>query len=736
MRRKSANERHESSSTAHGYKPKPKRYGRPPQGQEKPGMRDVSVLVVTGENEEGELIATPAKWEAGKQPPHIIVIQSGKQKALAKGDRVLAKMRRVSGHLYQALVINILPDEQPQQVTGIFVKTVEGGLIEPVSRKVKESFIVASADTFGAQHGEVVSGVTLPGTPSLSMTYAKITERLGRIDAPRAASLIAASMHNLPSVFPAEALAEAEAAEPPTLPSPASGRGEERVDLRDIPLVTIDGEDARDFDDAVFAEKDGDGWHIVVAIADVAYYVKEDSALDRCAYERANSAYFPDRVIPMLPERLSNGLCSLMPDVDRYCLAVQLWIDAQGTMKRYEFVRGLMRSRARLTYEQVEASAPSPWKGEGRGGGLTDAEPVAYPHPNPPPFRGRELIANLYAAYAALAYERDHRGSLDLNLPEYKILFDGEGNVAQIAPKTRLESHRLIEAYMIAANVAAADFLLKKKIPGIYRVHEPPNEDKLEELKILLQTSGYSLHVGAGIKAAHFNRVLKQAEGKPEAYLVNTSILRSQMQAYYCEENLGHFGLSLQKYCHFTSPIRRYADLVVHRALASAVDSGQWAVDKKAKPVNRPLSTAHSLAEVALHISDTERRAMLAERDASDRYKVSYMSKHVGGVFSGIIVSLNEYGLYVALNDTGVNGFIPVRNLQGDFFRYDKRHACFTGQRTQAVFQIGIPLIIRVQTANPTTGTLIFELAKEVAGPQQPLRPRNDKGKRRQKQRR
>ena len=696
------------------HKPKPNRanrkargghrgapHGKPAQGNV---IRDVSVLVISEISEDGDVIATPAKWDAGRQPPRIVVIESGRRAALIKGDRILAKMKKVSPHLYQALVINVLPSEQEKNVLGVFLPTKDGGLIEPISRKMKESFIVAAADTLGAESGELVSGITLPGTPSMSMTYAKITERLGRMDSPRAASLIASHAHSLPQAFGPDVLAEANAAEPPVL-------GEGRTDLRDIPLVTIDGEDARDFDDAVFAEKCGDGWHIVVAIADVAYYVREGSALDACAFERGNSVYFPDRVIPMLPERLSNGLCSLMPEQDRYCLAVHIWIDAQGTMERYEFVRGLMRSRARLTYEQVS----------GDGCRVADKKSSSDTrHPSPD-----TLIANLFDAYAALAYERDNRGALDLNLPEYKIKFDDAGNVAAIAPKKRLESHRLIEAYMIAANVAAADYLLKKKMPGIYRVHEPPSEDKLEELKILLQVAGYSLHVGAGIKAGHFNRILKQVEGKPEAYLVNTAILRSQMQAYYSEENLGHFGLSLQKYGHFTSPIRRYADLVVHRSLASAIDGSSERPSRHVK-----------LAEVALHISDTERRAMMAERDASDRYKVSYMSNHIGQSFSGVIVSLNEYGLFVALNDTGVNGFIPVRNLQGDFFRYDKRHASFVGQRTQQTFQIGQPLIINVQTANPITGSLIFELAQDVSTPAQPLRPRFDRNSNKKHERR
>ena len=516
--------------------------------------------------------------------------------------------------------------------------------------------MVSAADTSGALHGELVSGQTIVGMPSLGMGYAKITERLGRADSPRAASLIASAIHNLPNVFSQEALAEAEAAPPPILTK-------DRADLRSIPLVTIDGEDARDFDDAVFAEKDGDGFHIIVAIAEVAFYVEEGSALDKTAFERGNSVYFPDRVIPMLPERLSNGLCSLVPNEDRHCLAVHIWINSIGEMKKYEFVRGIMRSAARLTYEKVEQDTNSP------------------------------LIKNLNAAYAALAYERDNRGALDLDLPEYKIYFDAAGNVENIAQKTRLESHRLIEAFMIAANVAAADFLLKNKTPGIYRVHEAPSEEKLDDLRSLLLASDYRLQKGA-VSAKHFNRVLKASANDPRRPMIHTAVLRAQMQAFYSAENLGHFGLSLQKYCHFTSPIRRYSDLVVHRSIISIL--------------NNTKHIPHNLPDTALHISETERRAMLAERDAADRYKVSFMAKKIGDVFAGVISGLNEYGLFVSLNETGITGFIPVRNLGRDFFIFDRKNSCFIGRGSRDIFALGAAIVVRVQEANSMTGSLIF----------------------------
>lgn len=673
-------------------KPKHKRsHKQKRQSHSSPHLPEIAVLIIATISKDGELLGQPLKWDARRKPPHIVVTESGRSRAAVVGDKVLAKLRKIRPHLYQALVIKILPSEQPRQILGVFVATSEGGIIEPVSRRMKESFMVARKDMNGAEPGELVSAITLPGVPSISITYAKITERLGRLDSPRAASLIAANMHELPQVFSDEALAEAEAAEPPILT-------DGREDLRDIPLVTIDGEDARDFDDAVFAQANKDGFHLVVAIADVAHYVQEESALDKEAFQRGNSVYFPDRVIPMLPERLSNGLCSLNPDEDRYCLAVHIWINFAGEMKRYKFVRGLMKSRYRFTYNDLQA---------------------AFDNKSDHPFRV-SIIEPLYTAYAVLAKERDKRGALDLNLPEYKIIFDGAGNVENIVPRIRLEAHRLIEAFMIAANVAAADYILKHKAAGIFRVHEVPAEEKLEELRTLLKLSGYSLQ-GGGIRAAHLNRILHASEGKPEQPIIHTAVLRAQMQAFYSAENLGHFGLALQKYCHFTSPIRRYSDLVVHRSLADLVSHSKQHTKKE---------RARHLPQIALHISDTERKAMMAEREAADRYKVSYMSRHIGNTFSGVISGLNEYGLYVTIVGNGVTGFVPVRNLQGDFFVYDKRHARFKGSRSKQSYSIGDVLIIRVQEANAMTGSLIFELERSTISPY-PSRPHHTRRKRR-----
>ena len=642
-------------------------------------LAEICTLKITGLSNDGDLLAVPDDANNGrKKPPHIIVLETGRGKSAVVGDKILAKLRKIAPHFYQASVIKIMEVEVAQPITGIFVATANGGIIEPISRKNKQAYMVSNADTGGALNGELVNGLTLPFMPSMSMGYAKITDRLGRADSPKAASLIASAIHNLPSVFSSAALFEAELSPLPVL-------SEGRTDLRHIPFVTIDGEDARDFDDAVFAEPDGGGFHLIVAIAEVAFYVIEGSALDSAAFERGNSVYFPDRVIPMLPERLSNGLCSLVPNEDRFCLAVHIWIDASGEIKNYEFVRAIMRSHARLTYEQVEEASGKLQVISDKKDKIEKKSLTTHHLP---------LITNLNHAYTALASERDNRGALDLDLPEYKIHFDDVGNVVKIAQKERLESHRLIESFMIAANVCAADFLLKHKAAGIYRVHEAPSDEKLEDLRTLLLMSDYRLQKGA-ISAKHFNRVLKASKHDPNRAMIHTAVLRSQMQAFYSQENLGHFGLALQKYCHFTSPIRRYADLMVHRAIIGVLEQ------KEKQP------TSH-LAEIALHISTTERKAMLAERDAADRYKVSFMSHEIGNVFAGVINSLNEYGLFVTLNDTGITGFIPVRNLGKDFFVYDRKQASFIGRGSRTIFSLGAAITIRVQEANAVTASLIF----------------------------
>jgi len=638
-------------------------------------LPEIVVLEVTAITEEGEVVGTPIPWrDERRRPPHIIIHAGRAGDAPALGQHVLCRLRRVNHRHYTATVVRLLPEAGPQRILGVYRSTPGGGLIEPVSRKMKESWMVMPGMDAGAESGELVLGESLPHRRGeAGLRRARVGERLGRMDAPRAASLVAIHLHDIPFDFPCAAVSEAEAATAPTL--------ESRADLRDIPLITIDGEDARDFDDAVWAEPDAHkdnpgGWHLVVAIADVAHYVTPGSVLDAEAMKRGNSVYFPDRVVPMLPEALSAGLCSLMPGEDRHCLAVHLWIDAEGHTLRSQFVRGLMRSRARMTYEQVQSIADQHME-----------HPLAD-----------SVVRPLYGAFAVLERERQKRGALELDLREYRIKISPEGKVTAIFPRLRLDSHRLIEAFMIAANVAAAQWLLERTMPAIYRVHEPPGLERTNDLRLLLEHLGYPLSKGEGIRPSHFNKVIRKAKDRPESDLVQNAILRSQTQAYYSHENKGHFGLALTQYTHFTSPIRRYSDLVVHRALIAVMTSGK-----------RGRRGGETLASVGEHISMTERRAMLAERDAADRYRVAYMAAHLGESFSGVVTGVNEFGLFVTLSGTGVTGFVPVRALGSDFFHHDKKRAALVGRRGGARFDLGLKITVRVREANTMTGSLLFE---------------------------
>jgi ribonuclease R len=488
-------------------------------------------------------------------------------------------------------------------------------------------------------------------------------EKLGDTADPRSISLIAIHTAGIPTVFPPEAIALAEGAQPVQLG--------ERTDLRELPLVTIDGADARDFDDAVWAEPDGDpanegGWHIVVAIADVSWYVRPGDALDEEARRRGNSVYFPDRVVPMLPEALSNELCSLKPDVERACLAVHMWLDKDGRKLRHRFVRGLMRSVARLTYEQVQKAA------DGRPDAAT--KPLAD-----------GVIRPLYGAYGALDRERRKRGTLELDLPELRVVIGGDGHVEGIAPRARLDSHKLIEEFMIAANVAAAETLEQMRQPCMYRVHDAPDPARVEALRQFvegLEDAGLTLPRGQSVRPRQFNQLLRRAEDTPYRAVVNELVLRSQAQAVYAPVNIGHFGLALKRYAHFTSPIRRYADLLVHRALVAGCRFGEGGLP--------PVDPA-DFAATGEHISETERRAAGAERSAIDRYVVAFLADKVGATFAGRIVGGTRAGLFVRLTETAADGLVPMGSLPGDFYVVDENRHRLVGRRWAASTRSATP---------------------------------------------
>ena len=648
----------------------------PPQS-----LPEIAVLEVTGADPDGEVTARPITWTGEGNPPRIFLMPERKgHPTLGTGDRVLAKLSRINDRLYEARTIRRL-DGTVGRVLGVYYPATDGGRIVPTDKRNKTELLVLPGNRNDAEPGELVLADLLPAA-RLGLPQARVAERLGHTAEPRAVSLIAIHTHGLPTDFPPAALREAtHAAVVPSLTG--------RTDLRDLPLVTIDGADARDFDDAVWAEPDPDpanqgGWHLLVAIADVAYYVRPNSALDRAAYERGNSVYFPDRVVPMLPEALSNDLCSLRPGEDRACFAVHLWIDRHGVLQRHRFVRGLMRSAARLTYEQAQAAR--------------DGAPDEVTAP-----LLETVIAPLYGAYAALWAARQRRGTLELDLPERRVRLDERGRVAEIAPRERLDSHRLIEEFMICANVAAADSLERANMPGLFRVHDQPSLDKQETLREFLTGIGYTLPRVPRLTPAHFTAILDRAAGTPESQLVSEVILRSQSQAEYSPENIGHFGLSLDRYAHFTSPIRRYADLIVHRALIRAHGLGPGGLDDAAMA---------GLTDIGEHISMTERRAATAERDAMDRFTAAFLSDRVGALFTGRISGVTRFGLFIRLDESGADGLIPASTLPDDQYEHDERAHALVGKRTGRTYRLGAAVEVVLIEADPLTGSTLFALPR------------------------
>ena len=646
-------------------------------------LPSVTVLDVVGLDPDGALSARPARWEEPDPPPPITLDPAPRGvPEPGEGDRVLARLRPAPDGGYLARLMRVL-DAGPRRVVGVFRATGSGGgVIEPAERRSRRSLNVPAEDTAGAHTGELVVGETEPGG-RLGLTDARVVERLGDADSPGAISLAAIHSHGLPMRFPDAALAEAERATPPDL--------EGRTDLRSLPLVTIDGADARDFDDAVWAEADPvsdnkGGWRAVVAIADVAHFVRPGSALDKAARERGNSAYFPDRVVPMLPEALSADLCSLKPDVDRACLAAHLRIDAEGELLDWRFERALMRSAARLTYDQVQTAA------ERDGAGLAPSV--------------RATITALYGVYGALRAARERRGALDLELPEREVTLAGDGTVARIGFARRHDSHRLIEELMIAANVAAASALEAKHSPCMYRVHDRPDTAKLEVLREFLRTRDIALPQSGAFRPDSFNRFLALLENPRDVGIASLMILRAQAQAAYSPRNIGHYGLGLVRYAHFTSPIRRCADLLVHRALIDAYGLGPGGAGRIEPEV---------LEHVGAHISSTERRAQAAERDAEDRYCAAYLAHRVDAEFDGRIAGVTRFGIFVSLDETGAEGLVPGRSLGNARPRFDaRRHSLAVDGR---VLRLGDPVVVALREADPVAGGLVFSLSSANGEP-------------------
>lgn len=653
----------------------------------RPGvLPPVTVLEITGRDADGEFVARPATWDEEHGPaPRILMVASKREvgQVAGVGDRVLARITPLStetGYPYQARTIKRLA-RVTRSLLGIFRALPGGtGVIDPIDRRQLKEWPVTRGSTADAENGELVR-FEIRGA-RMGVQTARVIERLGNPQAQQLMSLIAVHAHGIPDTFSEAALAEAGAAGEPEL--------KRREDLRHLPLVTIDPWDARDHDDAVFAEPDPNpqnrgGWVVIVAIADVSAYVRPGSALDREARKRGNSVYFPDRVVPMLPERLSGGLCSLTEGDNRACLAVRMVFDKDGNKLSHRFFRGLMRSAASLTYEQAQAAI------DGRPDEITG--PLL-----------ESPLRPLWGAYASLALARAARGPLELDLPERKILLDEEGRVRGVITPPRLDSHRLIEEFMIAANVAAAETLEAKRSPLIYRVHDSPSKEKLASLGEFLSTLGIKLPKSGTLRPAQFNRILADTRATPVADLVGEVILRSQAQAEYSAANFGHFGLNLRRYAHFTSPIRRYADLIVHRALVRALGLGEGGLTD---------AEIDELDEIAQAISDTERRAMAAERDTADRLIAAYLADRIGATFQARVSGLVRTGLFVRLIETGADGFVPASSIGHEYFYHDELRHALVGEDTGLAYRLGDPVAVRLVEAIPTAGALRFEMLSE-----------------------
>ena len=646
---------------------------------------------VTARDSEGDLIATPDEWDedAHGTAPKIRIHVPRKARpgeAAGLGDRVLLRVDEAEeedGIRHRGRIIRII-DHPKHRVLGIFRKIQHGGgRLEPVDKKMlgKELAIPTGA-TADAEDGDLIA-VETSRAPRLGLPTARVVERLGSLKSERAVSLIAIHTHGIPSVFRRETEQEAEAAKA------ATPHG--RENWRHVPFVTIDPPDAKDHDDAVYAEPDNardnlGGFIVHVAIADVASYVKPGSALDREALARGNSVYFPDRVVPMLPERISNDLCSLRAREDRPALAVRMIIGADGRKRSHTFHRVLMRSVAKLSYQQAQSAI----------GGRPDEDTEMLVEP---------VLAPLYAAYETAVRARAERQPLDLDLPERKILLKGDGTVDRVITPERLEAHRLIEEFMILANVATAETLERARVPLIYRVHDEPGMEKVVALREFLATLDIPFQKGGILKPELFNRVLARVKGRDAEQLVNEVVLRTQAQAEYSSENYGHFGLNLRRYAHFTSPIRRYADLIVHRGLVRALKLGNDGLPDSADQ--------KTLAEISAQISATERRAMLAERETADRLIAHFLADRVGANFDGRISGVTRAGLFVKLHDTGADGFVPARTIGDEYFRYDEKGHAMVGSRSGETYRLGDPVTVKLIEAAPVAGALRFEILSE-----------------------
>ena len=654
---------------------------------------------------DGELIAKPVEWTGETPAPRILVRRSRAKRDRAPSPGLGARvLMRVEFHAdagpkapaYSGRVVKIL-DKMKARALAVYRAAADGSgrALAVEKRAAAREYVVPAGMAGEARDGDLVALEPLR-EGRLGPPAARVVERIGSVKSERAVSLIALETHHIPYVFSPAALKEAETATPVRLSPP-------REDWRALPLVTIDPPDAKDHDDAVHAALDSDpknpgGFVLTIAIADVAAYVLHGTAMDAQALERGNSVYFPDRVVPMLPERISNDLCSLRAQEDRPALAVRIILGADGRKRSHAFHRIMMRSAARLSYEQAQ--------------GAVDGRPDETTKP-----LLDSVLKPLYAAHSVIRIERERRVPLDLELPERKLVLDSDGRLKDVRWPERLEAHRLIEEFMILANVAAAETLEAAHSPLLYRAHDAPSAEKLEDLIEFLRTIGVKLAKGERVRPSHFNGVLSRVRGHAVEALVNEVVLRAQAQAEYSHENYGHFGLNLRRYAHFTSPIRRYADLVVHRALIRALNLGPDGLNEM---------RGGELAQIAEHISAAERRAMAAERETVDRVIAAHLADRVGAVFVGRIAGVTRVGLFVKLSETGADGFAPAATLGEDYFRFEEATRALIGTRTKETFRLGDAVKVRLVEAAPFAGALRFAIVRassESRAMRNPSRP-------------
>jgi ribonuclease R len=656
------------------------------------GVPKVTVLRVAQIEDSGTVFAVPEQWHAEGPPPRLRVVERGKRSALGIGDRILARTEE-KGQGFIAHPMKKLA-RSAELTLGVVKQEGERFWLSPVDKRERRELFIS--DLKDSEPGDLVLCEVTGRPPRVS---ARVDAVLGDPFAPRSFSLIAIHKHGLRHEFAQEAIDEAHRVSTQPLG--------EREDLTHLPIVAIDPEDARDHDDAIWAAPDGEGgWDAIVAIADVSFYVRPGSELDREARARGNSVYFPDRVVPMLPEELSADICSLKEGEDRAAMACHLKIARDGTLKSWRFTRAKVRIAANIAYEDAQAAIDAAED--------VDRVEVSSPTCDMPPVEGpvpRQLVETalkpLWACWRAVFAARQKRDPLELDLPERRVMLDEKGRITSIAPRDRLDAHRLVEDFMIAANVAAARALEAKKAPVMYRVHEPPSSEKLVALKDYLATFGIEFALGQVIKPGTFNRIIERVGDSDGREEIMTQLLRTQMQARYGPERLGHFGLALATYAHFTSPIRRYADLLVHRSLVKAHKLGEGGL---------PAGDEERFEQIGEQISMLERRAMEAERETVDRYVAAYLADQVGQLVECRITGVQPFGFFATVEDLGGDGLVLAKDLGKEYFRYDEAARALVGDETGETYRVGQRLTLRLAEANPVSGSLRFELPEGSYG--------------------